>query len=327
MIFRLATPWMLLLTGPALAVTWMLIRRRRTGDARLVLPAAGDLGSVGGSVWVHLEALLPWMRGVALILMVLALARPQAGTSTETVTTHGVDIVIAMDVSYSMMAQDFEPLNRLEVARATVAEFIEGRPTDRIGLVIFGSLAATRGPLTLDHDMLLQLLQEIQAEPPEQSSTAMGMGLATAVNRLRHSDARSRVAVLITDGRNNAGQIGPQAAAEAARALGIRVYTIGVGTEGDVPIPYRGAIRLTRMDLDEELLRSVAAATDGRYFRVTDAGGMRETFQVIDGLEKTRIESTVRVQYAELFPAFWGAAAMLLLLEWMLANTRLRRIP
>lgn len=133
--------------------------------------------------------------------------------------------------------------------------------------------------------------------------------------------------VVITDGRNNAGEIGPQAAAEAARALGIRVYTIGVGSEGDVPIPYRNEMRLVRMDLDEELLQQVAALTDGRYFRVTDAGGMRETFQVIDGLEKSRIESTVRVQYAEMFPGFLMTAALLLLLEWLLANTRLRRIP
>jgi Ca-activated chloride channel family protein len=153
------------------------------------------------------------------------------------------------------------------------------------------------------------------------------MGLATAVNRLRDSDARSRVAVLITDGRNNAGQIGPEAAAEAARALGIRVYTIGVGSEGEVPIPYRGRTRLMRMDLDEEVLQSVAATTEGRYFRVTDAGGMKDTFQVIDGLEKTRIESEVRVQYDEMFPALAGIGAILLLLEWILAGTRLRRIP
>jgi Ca-activated chloride channel family protein len=318
---------MFLLMGPAMLAVWMMARRRSAKDARLNLPGAGQLGSVGGSPWVYLATIQPWVRGVALVLIVLSLARPQAGSTIETVSTHGVDIVLAMDVSYSMLAQDFQPLNRLEVARATVAEFIEGRPTDRIGLVVFGSLAATRGPLTLDHDMLLQLLQEVRVASPERSSTAMGMGLATAVNRLRHSDARSRVAVLITDGRNNAGQIGPMAAAEAARALGIRVYTIGVGTEGEAPIPVDGAIRYVRVDLDEELLQSVATKTDGRYFRVTDAGGMRDTFQVIDGLEKSRIESSVRVQYAELFLWFLATAALLLLLEWLLANTRLRRIP
>lgn len=327
MIFRFASPWMFLLLVPAGVAAWMLIRRRAGRDARLGLPAAGELGPVGHSPWVRLASALPWLQAVALILVVFCLARPQAGSRSETVTTHGVDIVIAVDVSYSMMARDFEPLNRLEVAAATVAEFIEGRPTDRIGLVAFGSVAATRGPLTLDHGMLLQLLEQVQVEPPEQSSTAIGMGLATAVNRLRHSDARSRIVVVITDGRNNAGEIGPQAAAEAARALGIRVYTIGVGSEGDVPIPYRNEMRLVRMDLDEELLQQVAALTDGRYFRVTDAGGMRETFQVIDGLEKSRIESTVRVQYAEMFPGFLMTAALLLLLEWLLANTRLRRIP
>ncbi len=309
----------------------MLIRRRSTGDARLGLPAAGELGVVGGSAWTRLAGFLPWARGAALILIVLALARPQSGTATETVSTHGVDIVIAMDISYSMLAEDFQPLNRLEVARATVAGFIEGRPSDRIGLVVFGSLAATRGPLTLDHEMLLQLLREVQVAPPDRSSTALGMGLATAVNRLRRSDARSRVAVLITDGRNNAGQIGPQAAAEAARALGIRVYTVGVGTEGEATIPLvtpqGSTTRRIRLDLDEELLRSIAAATNGRYFRVTDAGGMRETFEVIDSLEKSRIESTIRIQYDELFPGYLAAAFLILLLEWLLSVTRLRRIP
>jgi Ca-activated chloride channel family protein len=263
--------------------------------------------------------------------MVLALARPQSGSRQETVSSHGVDIVVAIDTSHSMRAEDFQPLNRLEVARRTVSAFVDGRPSDRLGLVSFASLAATRCPLTLDHDMLQQLLTDITFAPEDETGTAIGMGLATAVNRMRNSSAKSKVVVLITDGRNNQGQIGPEAAAEAARALGVRVYTIGVGTEGEAPIPSKGPFGVqysyVRLDLDEPLLRRIAENTDGRYFRATDAKGLQETFETINTLEKVEIESKVRILYSEMFPAMLLPAGLLLLLEWLLANTRLRRIP
>jgi len=323
MIFRFATPWMFALLPVILAGGFLLFRRRRRHDARISLPAAGELLSLGRSPWVKLERWLPAVRVVALILAVLALARPQSGSTRETVTTLGVDIVVAMDISQSMLAEDFQPLNRLEVARRTVGEFIKGRGADRIGLVVFATQAATRGPLTTDHDMLLGLLDDVD--------TAMGMGLATAVNRLRSSDARSRVAVLITDGRNNAGQISPETAAHTAAALGMRVYTIGVGTEGEVPITLDTAmgrrVVYQRFDLDEEILQFIAETTDGRYFRVTDAEGLKQTFETIDQLEKVEIESAVRILYAELFPMFLFPAALLMLLELVLGTTRLRRLP
>jgi Ca-activated chloride channel family protein len=246
------------------------------------------------------------------------------------VTTHGVDIVVALDVSHSMKAEDF-PGNRLEEARRTVKRFVDGRSSDRIGLVLFAGLAVTRCPLTLDHAMLRQFLDQVDFAPPDQDGTAIGMGLATAANRLRRSDAKSRVVILLTDGRNNKGQIGPEAAAEAARALGIRVYTVGVGTEGEAPVPVDTPlgrrVLLQRVDIDEPLLQEIARITDGRYFRATDAGALAEVFSTIDTLERTAIESRVRVLHTELFDrALWPALA-LLLLERVLVTLRLGRIP
>ena len=327
--FRFASPWMLLLALPAIAAAWALFRRRRTGDARLRMPQTSDLAALGGRTpWLVVESWLPWARGLVLLLLVAALGRPQAGAQLETVSTLGVDIVVALDISGSMRAEDFQPKNRLEVARRTVESFIEGRAMDRIGLVVFAGLATTRAPLTLDHEMLGQFLSELDFAPPEQDGTAIGMGLATAVNRLRESDARSRVVVLVTDGMNNRGQIGPKAAAEAARALGIKVYTIGVGSDREVPIPLGGlGRRLVRVELDEELLQSIAETTGGTYFRATDAEALVEVFETIDDLEKTEIESKVRVVYSELFHYLLFPGVALLFLERLLATTRLGRIP
>lgn len=329
--FRLASAWFLLLVPVAAAAAWSLARRRRRRDARLALPGAAIRLRIGTSPWQQLERSLPWLRGLALLLIVFALARPQAGTRLETVSTFGVDIVIALDVSHSMKAEDF-PGNRLEEAKRTVQRFVNGRAGDRIGLVAFASLAVTRCPLTLDHQMLLQLLDRVDFAPAEQDGTALGMGLAAAVNRLRRSDARSRVVVLVTDGRNNRGQIGPQAAAEAARAVGVRVYPVGVGTDGEAPVPVAtgpGGTRylMQRVDLDEPLLREIAERTDGRYFRATDAEALADVFDTIDELEQTEIESRVRVLHTELFHYALLPALALLALERLLLGTRLKRIP
>jgi Ca-activated chloride channel family protein len=327
MSLRFAAPWFLVLAPLALVAAWRLARRRRRSDVRAPLPAAAALLRLGASPWQRLERALPWLRGAALLLVVIALARPQAGARIETLSTHGVDIVIALDRSGSMRAEDF-PGNRLEEARRTVRRFILGRPHDRIGLVVFAGLAVTRCPLTLDHPMLVQFLDGVDFAPPEQDGTAIGMGLASAVNRLRHSEARSRVAILLTDGRNNRGEIGPEAAAEAARALNIKVYSIGVGTEGEVPVtdPF-GRRLLQRADLDEPLLREIAEKTDGRYFRATDTQSLQQVFETIDRLEKTEIQSHARVLYTELFAYGLLPALALLGVERLLAATRLRRIP
>jgi Ca-activated chloride channel family protein len=313
---RFAAPWALILTLPALAAAvWMALRRRRS-DARLPLPGASIRLRVGASPWQRLEPAVPWLRGVVLLLIVVGLARPQAGARLESVSTFGVDIVIALDVSRSMSVQDF-PGNRLEEAKRVARRFVLGRPDDRIGLVVFAEQAVTRCPLTLDHQMLLQFLERVELAPRDQDGTALGMGLATAVNRLRHSDARSRVAVLVTDGRNNRGQIGPQAAAEAARALDVKVYPVGVGTRDP----------LQRAELDEPLLREIAQRTSGRYFPATSPEGLAAVFERIDELERTEISSRVRTLYTELFPYVLLPALGLLGLERLLLATRLRRIP
>ncbi len=331
MIFRFASPWVFALAPVVLAAAWLLARRRQRGDARLILPGAGVRIRSGTSPWQRLERGLPWLRGLILLLVVSALARPQAGARLETVSSYGVDIVIALDVSSSMKAMDF-PGNRLAEAKRVVERFIAGRPTDRIGLVIFAGLAVTRCPLTLDHRMLGQFLKEVDFAPADQDGTALGMGLAAAVNRLRKSEARSKVVVLVTDGRNNRGLIGPQAAAQAARALGVKVYPVGVGTQGEAPVPVdRGPLGIEyvmqREELDEPLLREISEATEGRYFRATDAPGLAQVFGVIDSLEQTEVESQVRLLHTELFHLALLPALALLALERLLLGTRLKRIP
>jgi Ca-activated chloride channel family protein len=330
--FRFATPWMLVLLPLCAVAGWWMARRRRCGDARLRLPLVAQRLTLGASAWVRLERMLPWVRVLVLALVVVALARPQSGTRLENVSTLGVDIVVSLDISGSMRAEDFEPDHRLGVAKRTVERFVEGRPHDRIGLVVFGALAVTRCPLTLDHEMFRQFLSGVDFAPPDENRTALGMGLATAVNRMRDSAAKSKVVVLVTDGVSNTGQIGPRAAAEAARALDVTVYTVGVGSDGEVPIPLpdgMGGMRrvYTRVELDEALLEEIAAATGGRYFRATDSDSLAEIFETIDGLEKTEIESQVRVLYQELFGLVLAPALLLLLFELALAGTRLRRLP
>jgi len=218
------------------------------------------------------------------------------------------------------------------VARRKIASFIERRPADRLGLVVFATLAATRAPLTLDHEMLQAFVREVDFAPRGEDQTALGMGLASAVNRLRRSSARSKVVILVTDGKSNAGQISPEAAASTAKALGVRVYTVGVGSDGEVVCPVdRGPLGrsyvTTEAELDEPLLRRIAESTGGRYFRATDTRGFEDAFETIDRLEKTEVQSKVRVLYSERFLLALLPASVLLGIEWLLSVTRLRRIP
>lgn len=329
---RLATPWLLLALIPSVAAVWWMARRRVRGDARMVLPEAQSRIALAVSPWIRLDRALPLLRGLAMVLLVVSVARPQSGQRLEDVSTLGVDIVVALDVSGSMRAEDFKPKNRLEVAKRTIERFSEGRASDRLGLVAFAALATTRCPLTQDHEMLRSFLEQVDFAPRDYDGTAIGLGLATAVNRLRDSKAESKVVVLVTDGVNNAGQIGPRAAADAARALDVKVYTVGVGSQGSVPVPVDMGpmgqrVVMRELELDEELLREIAETTGGRYFRATDAEGLRQVFTAIDQLEKTEIESKVRVLYSELFPLTLLPALALLLLERLLVATRLRRLP
>ncbi len=266
-----------------------------------------------------------------LVLAAIALARPQAGIRGEEVTTHGVDIVVVLDHSGSMRAMDLEP-NRLEVARRTIREFTEGRPHDRLGLVVFARDAWTACPLTLDHDALLAILDEVDFARRGEDGTAIGLGLAAAVARLDASPAKSRVAILVTDGVNNAGEIAPETAAELAKSRGIRVYTIGIGTHGfaPMPVPLPGGGTVTRpmpVEIDEDTLRAIARETGGRYFRADRTGKMEEIFRTIDRLEKTEIHTKVYVAWSDRFEPWLLAAGLLFLLEVAVARFTAGRLP
>ncbi len=263
-----------------------------------------------------------WWRALVAALMIVALARPQKVWQKEKVTTEGIDIVLAVDVSASMLARDFQP-NRLEAAKKIAADFIRNRPGDRIGLVIFAGEALTQVPLTLDHDMLLGMLNRIESGMLE-DGTAIGMGLATAIDRLRQSKAKSKVVILLTDGVNNTGAIPPLVAGEMAKELGIRVYTIGVGSQGTAPYPVRvngrTVFRNMPVEIDEALLKKISEMTDGRYFRATDNASLQRIFEEIDRLEKTRFEMFSLTRRADAFYP-WLQAALAVWLVMLFLHT------
>ena len=272
------------------------------------------------------------MRCLVLALLVLALARPQAGSGTESVLSEGIDIVLAVDVSGSMKAEDFKPKNRLAVAKEVVADFIMGRTSDRIGMVVFAADSFTQSPLTLDYNVLLELLDSVEIGMIDEQRTAIGMAVATASNRLRESDADSKVVILLTDGRSNAGEIDPVTAAQAAAALGIKIYTIGAGTPegGLVPVddPIRGR-RYVRVenDIDEEMLQEIASLTGGRYFRATSEDMLAAIYERIGELEKSKIEVKHFTTYEEMAPRLMLMALVLLLLELLAGTTISRGLP
>ncbi len=272
-----------------------------------------------------------FLRLIAIGLLIVAFARPQTSSSWEDVTTEGIDIVMALDVSASMLARDFDP-NRLEVAKDVGASFIKNRPNDRIGLVVYEGKAFTQCPLTTDHRVLLDLFSETRTGMIK-SGTAIGMGLATSVNRLKESDAESKVVILLSDGVNNRGSITPRTAARIAENFGVRVYTIGVGSEGKAPFPVKKApngqyvFKRKEVEIDEETLREIAELTGGKYFRATDRDRLKSIYEEIDRLEKTRIEVTEHRKKTEQFYAFALVGGGLLLLEFLLRYTVLRTTP
>ncbi len=282
-----------------------------------------------GYIWHHLLFLL---KAAALVLLVVALARPQKVLGGEDLITEGVDIMVALDVSGSMDARDFQPRNRLEVAKQVVDDFIKGRQADRIGLVVFAGRAVTRCPLTVDYDVLLKLVDSTQLNMlPD--GTAIGNALGTAVGRLRVSKAKSRVIILVTDGVNNRGEIDPLTAAEMAAALKVKVYTVGVGRQGPVPFPvvnpYTGEkqVRMMKVEMDEATLKEIARRTGGRYFQATDPQAMRRIFQRIDNLEKSKVKIRRWSTYTELYPPFLVAGLLVLAGWFLLSETVFRRIP
>jgi len=271
----------------------------------------------------------------AVFCILLALARPQFPMEQSKIKTEGIDIVLLVDVSTSMLAEDFEldgrRVNRLEVAKDVVKDFIDGRPNDRIGIVAFAGRAYTVCPLTLDHNWLLQNLDRVKIAMVE-DGTAVGSGIASALNRVKDANAKSKVIILLTDGVNNAGKISPITAAEAAKTLGIKVYAIGAGTDGLAPYPVRDFFGNTvyqpiKIEIDEATLKKIAQETNAKYFRATDTESLKHIYREIDKLEKTAIEEKGYVEYKELFPMFLIPGLILLLLEVLLTNTFLRRIP
>lgn len=274
---------------------------------------------------------LPLARFAVLLLFVAALARPQKVSAEKDYQANGVDIVISLDISGSMMAEDFKPENRMAVAKQEAAKFIKGRESDRIGLVVFARKAFTQCPLTLDYDVLVRLLEEIRIGMiPD--GTAIGMGLATSVNRLRDSDAKSKVIILITDGSNNAGNIDPITAAELAKTFGIKVYTVCIGRGGLVPFPVNDPLFGKRyvqaeVEIDETILKRIADITGGLFFRARDPQSLQQVYERINELEKTEINVKEYRSYEELFHFFLIPGLLLLLIEIALARTILLKVP
>ena len=264
----------------------------------------------------------------ALILLIIALARPQSSTNWEESITEGIDIILSMDISGSMLAEDLKP-NRLEASKEVAMDFISKRANDRVGLVIFSGESFTQCPLTTDHNVLINLFKDVKSGMVE-DGTAIGMGLATAVNRLKESDAISKVIILLTDGVNNKGVVAPFTAAEIAKKFGIRVYTIGVGTEGYAPYPFQTPFGIQYQDvevqIDEETLQNIATVTDGKYFRATNNSKLKEIYKDIDKLEKSKIEVTEFHKRSEEFNKFAIPALLLLVLGFILEKTYLKQL-
>ena len=319
--------WLLLLV-PVLGAWegWRTVRER--GGLRFSNVAAAQ--AVPTTWAVRLRWLPAALRMGVLALSILALARPQEKNVVRTQYAEGIDIMLVLDTSTSMRAEDLQP-NRFEAAREVARDFIQNRTSDRVGLVVFAAKAYTQAPLTLDYVFLRQMLDEVRTGSI-QDGTAIGTALAMAVNRLRDTEAQSKVAILLTDGQNNRGEIDPATAAEVAQAMGVRVYSIGVGTRGDAPYvvdhPFTGQRRrMMPANINEDMLRAVATQTGGRYFRATSKQELQAIYDEIGELERTEIAERVYTDVDERYPLFLWPALLLLSLDVLLSTTLLRRFP
>ena len=311
--FQLPLALVLLLLLPA----WWLWRRRRSEDA-IVFSRTGVLAK-GPRAGKGVARTIFVLRNIVLASLIIALARPRSGARMENQTSSGINIVLSLDLSSSMLAQDFQPNNRLEVAKARAKQFVRGRESDRIGVVAFAGEALTQVPLTTEQAVILQAIDNLQAGQLE-DGTALGLGIATAANRLRDAPGRSRVMIVVTDGVNNRGEIDPLSAAKAAAVYGIRIYGIGVGTEGVAPVPVGRDVFGLRFEnqpvkIDEALLRQIAALSGGRYFRARDGAALGQIYSQIDQLEREPVQITNYVNYTELYRWFVGLAVIALVLE------------
>lgn len=329
--FQFQDPWLFLL----LAIIPLLIYRTLKNR-----PATFHFSSLGSLKTLHrrgvgfLAAIPLILRCLAIALLVTALARPQEGRKSTEILSAGVDILLAIDTSGSMRAMDFEknhqPVDRLTVVKNVVSEFIDSREFDRMGMVVFGNEAFTQCPLTLDHDILHSFLDKLQIGVAG-DSTAIGSAIGISVKRLKDLKSKSKVIILLTDGRNNVQNITPFQAAEIAKTYGIKIYTVGVGTKGQAPFPmntpFGQKMLMQRVSIDEDSLKKIAEQTGGRYFRATDSDSLKQIYAQIDSLEKSEVKWIDHSEYRELFPLFLIPALLLVLTETILTQTRLRRVP
>jgi Ca-activated chloride channel family protein len=322
---RFANPYFLLLCLPLAISIWISYKKKQ--EPFVYFPFLSFLQSFHHHGFEKLLRLCFWLRFIALFLLIMALARPQTLFFQREINTEGIDLLLAIDVSGSMAAEDFKP-SRLEVAKKTLKEFVQQRESDRIGLIIFGGEAFTQSPLTLDYTVVLSAIDQIKLNMAG-DGTAIGMAIATALNRFKYSKTNSKVIVLATDGENNRGEIDPRTGTQLAKEMGVKIYTIGIGKEGGAPIPVidpergkfyprnpDGSYILTK--LDETLLKEIAESTQGKYFRATDNRALKNIFDQINRLEKTTIKTYQYDQYVEHFMWLLGLALSLLTLEWVL---------
>jgi Ca-activated chloride channel homolog len=330
---RFADPlWLLLmLSVPLLAYRY--VRASRRGEGRIRYSDLSGLRRSGQTLSRRLRHGLIVLKLCGLSCLVLAMARPQAGREIRELSADGIDIILTLDVSSSMELEDLAQgqKSRLQVAKEVIADFIAGRSSDRLGMVVFAAESFTQCPLTLDYQVLQESLSGIQIADRSWDGTAIGMALINACNRLRDADGKSQVIIMLTDGVNNAGEIEPLTAADVAAAVGIRVYTVGVGSEGTIRRPVRGVFgtryQTIQVEIDEELLGEVAARTGGRYFRAVSEEKLEEIYREIGELETTEVTASIHVDYSERFAYVLWPGLILLLLELVLAHTRFRRIP
>jgi len=318
--------WLLLIL-PAY-IGWY-VWKQKSMQASLQISTLKGFAKAPVSKKVYLRHLLFAFRVLSIMFLIAVLARPQSSNSFRDEKVEGIDIMMALDISGSMMAEDFKP-NRLEAAKDVASAFIKGRKNDKIGLVIYAAESFTQCPLTTDHNVLQNLFRDIKLGLLE-DGTAIGMGLATAVQRIKDSEAKSKVIILLTDGMNNRGEIAPMTAAEIAKTFGVRVYTIGVGTIGMAPYPMQTVFgkeyQQVEVKIDEELLENIATMTDGKYFRATDKQKLNEIYAEIDQLEKTRFEVREYTKRKEEYMWFAAMAGLFLLMEIFLRSTVFRNLP
>ena len=324
--FRFFSPiWLILLVIPAITV-FMYFRKKGRSDASLIFSDISVFKKTGTGMGKVKRYISLGIAVTAIIYLILAMARPQSGKQYRSRSTYGIDIILALDISSSMAALDFHPLTRFEAAKEVVQDFISNRTSDRIGLVVFAAQSFTLCPLTLDYNILSSFLENAW-ESRIDDGTAIGLSVATSINRLRNSDAKSKIIILLTDGMNNRGNIDPLTAARMAKTLGIRIYTIGVETEGRAPMNLQGGIIWTETHIDEASLKEVAQISGGKYYRATNTGELKGIYDEIGKLETTKINYNEWVEYDEMYNGFLRAGLFLIILSFLFDKTFLRRLP